>query len=365
MEKPLIWIVGKNKLKLPDDLPAQLAYMDMPLPALASLKPAQRPNACLCLDDKLLPGLMGLPCVLWGYGFSGPDGCLQENWSEFLAASQQAPDPGGWRSAIYLCVPFSYLWDDQQMYIREQVLRLGLNVELGLDAQALDEIVPHCFQETSQLLSRSKLTVHMPFMDLHPGAQDPEIAKVTQKRLQQAASVAISLKAKRAVFHLGYDARLNREQAQFVSQASQRLRPIMEKLQQAGVVPVIENVFEPDPEIILAVRQKLADLTKGAVGLCLDVGHANAFNQTSLQDWWQAFSPFLAEMHLHDNPGHDDTHEAIGSGNIDFAFLGKQLKALTNKPVYTLELRSEEALWQSLRALHNLWSGEFSNEERA
>ena len=60
-------------------------------------------------------------------------------------------------------------------------------------------------------------------------------------------------------------------------------------------------------------------------------------------------------MHLHDNPGHDDLHQAIGAGVVDYGFLGQALKAQIRKPVITLELRDEESFWQSLRILHQLW----------
>ncbi len=347
----VVWQVGEKKAR--QTPPIGVRQLISPLPALASLSFSDRPTACLCTDPELLEQLKGLPCPVWGDGFKGLEGCLQDNWPEFMAAAAAPFDPGGWCGVVYLCLPLSHLWASR--YYQQLVANLKLNLEIGFDCQALDELITNNFSKVRQMVGHGKLTAHMPFMDLHPGATDYKIAAVSVERLRQAAHAAIELEARRAVFHLGYDPRLNRESEYFVRQVCTRLAPIMQQLQKAGCLPVIENVFEPTPDVCLAARQNLEQATGHFVGLCLDVGHAQAFNNTSLRQWWDAFSPYLAEMHLHDNPGFDDLHQAIGSGVVDFRYLGEVVKSRGQRPLLTAELRCEEAFWASMRALQELW----------
>jgi sugar phosphate isomerase/epimerase len=94
------------------------------------------------------------------------------------------------------------------------------------------------------------------------------------------------------------------------------------------------------------------------------VGHALAFSATDLPHWWEACQSWLMELHLHDNSGQDDLHQAIGSGEVDFSYLGRMIKNIAPTPQFTLELRDEASFWQSLRALHELWgpAAEFIHE---
>ena len=352
----LIRVVGDGDFKPPRPMAGQAEFSLIKASDLSDLGRKPRPQACLCLQEELLPGLLGLPCPVWGHGFAGWDGCLQaDNWQEFLDAARQPLNPGGWANAIYLCMPMSYFWDNEQAYIASLVRALPVNLELGLDWRALDECWPAHQHELPELVKERKISVHMPFMGLAPGSMDPKVAGTALERLSHAGRIAVALKAEKAVFHLGYDPRLDRDSGQFIETVSRHLAPVMEELQKSGCLPVIENVFEPDPAVLLAVRREATRLTGKKVGFCLDVGHALAFTPTPLREWWQAFEPFLMEMHLHDNPGHDDLHQAIGSGQVDFAYLGRALKNRQQMPQFTLELRDEPAFWQSLRMLDRLW----------
>ncbi len=52
--------------------------------------------------------------------------------------------------------------------------------------------------------------------------------------------------------------------------------------------------------------------------ICLDVGHANCFAAYSPIEFLNRYWKNIAHFHLHDNNGSEDSHSAIGSGNIDF-----------------------------------------------
>jgi sugar phosphate isomerase/epimerase len=79
----------------------------------------------------------------------------------------------------------------------------------------------------------------------------------------------------------------------------------------------LENVFEPNPDMLCEIV--------GAVGderfkLCLDIGHsATSGAKTPMSEWIERFAPALGHVHLHNNYGDYDTHNALGLGGIDVA----------------------------------------------
>jgi sugar phosphate isomerase/epimerase len=271
-----------------------------------------------------------------------------------LAVNPSAPEYD-WQKIIYLAVPLSYFWDEEQAHIQPALAQLPVNLELGLDWITLDYHWPAKQKEIQQLCAGRGLSVHMPFMGLAPGTPDPVAAEAALVRLRQAVKPALALKSSRAVLHLGYDRRFDRDSEKFVTLFCQRMVPVIAALAEGGCQPVLENVFEPDPSLLLRVRQRFYDMGHYDVGFCLDVGHALAFSATDLPRWWEALAPALREMHLHDNPGYDDLHQAVGSGKVDFAYLGQIVGSIQPPPQFTLELRDEASFWQSLRTLHQIW----------
>ena len=130
---------------------------------------------------------------------------------------------------------------------------------------------------------------------------------------------------------------------------------MLHKLQERGCRLALENTFEPGPEPLLAVMRAL-DVEPG-VGICLDLGHVYGFSRTSLQDWWQAVSPYIIELHMHDNDGLDDRHWPVGWGKVDWRWLYESLRKMEQLPVLTLEPHNEPHMWASLRGLEKVWGG--------
>ena len=85
------------------------------------------------------------------------------------------------------------------------------------------------------------------------------------------------------------------------------------------------------------------------------MGHLNAFGDVPLREWLDALGPYLREIHLHDNDGHNDTHGPIGSGTAPFEEMFQYLSDTGMKPLITLEPHEEASLWKSLEILEQLW----------
>ncbi len=85
----------------------------------------------------------------------------------------------------------------------------------------------------------------------------------------------------------------------------------------------------------------------GETGLALDVGHAHL--NACLDKYLEL--PF-SHAHIHDNLGIDDSHSAIGLGEINFKPVMEAVRK--NNVVPVIEVNSPEAVVTSIEALKNL-----------
>jgi sugar phosphate isomerase/epimerase len=60
-------------------------------------------------------------------------------------------------------------------------------------------------------------------------------------------------------------------------------------------------------------------------------------------------TPYLAQLHIHDNSGSNDDHAPVGEGTFPFAALFALLRELNLSPLITLEPHSLDDLWKTLK----------------
>ena len=70
-----------------------------------------------------------------------------------------------------------------------------------------------------------------------------------------------------------------------------------------------------------------------------------------LDGWLEAMTPFLKQLHLHDNKGGTDEHLPVGAGAIAFDRLFSHLNDNRLKPIITVEAHKEKDLWDSIETL--------------
>ena len=250
----------------------------------------------------------------------------------------------GVRERVHVAVPFRRLLTEYWDLVASQ----GLNLELGMDHEALDRFSPDRFRETARILKERGVSVsfHAPFMDLSPGSVDPEILAVTRRRFSQLASVAAIFNPLTVVLHTGWeDDRYGWVRKPWLAAATETFLRFSEELAKTSRArPVIENVYEARPDILLELFSRL----DGAAGFCLDVGHALAFSKTPLSGWLSALGQCLEEVHAHDNHGAEDEHLAAGTGMVDFPLLLDFVHQMPAMPLFTLEAHTPEGVVQSL-----------------
>ena len=158
-------------------------------------------------------------------------------------------------------------------------------------------------------------TMHGAFYDITLFSYDPEIRRISRKRMRQSMDIARRLKVKGVVFHTNgnplvgsgdYDTWIVDETAKY-----------MEKLlkQYPDIEIYLENMFDDTPEILRRISEKLQ--TYSNYGVCLDYAHACVFGH-DFGDWVKQLSPYVRHLHINDNDLRRDLHLAVGAGLIDW-----------------------------------------------
>lgn len=229
-----------------------------------------------------------------------------------------------------------------------------LNPEIGLEGDFLWDIdIKHVEQVAQSLISNNLFcTLHAPFQDLVPGGFDTRFIDLTRKKLHKAFSLIPILKPKKIVCHLGYNPmKHSLKFKQWLDISTQTWSQLLPIAAEHNVQVMFENTYESTPEIHKAFFGQLESFHPG---FCLDTGHIIAFSKTSWQKWVEEMFPWLGHLHLHDNDGSKDSHNPVGYGVFDFAGLFNELELRNKNVSCTLEQRTPEDMYQSLKAIHSL-----------
>ncbi|MEW6387087.1 MAG: sugar phosphate isomerase/epimerase family protein [Thermodesulfobacteriota bacterium] len=255
---------------------------------------------------------------------------------------------------VQVNIPFSFLADS---YL-PKFLEGGLNPEIGLDAFSMAYYPKGTFQQIARAFKSAgrRITLHAPFQDLAPGALDEWVRNATRSRLHQAFRFLPVFKPATIVCHLGYEDRhyqWNRKEWLACSNATWQEFTKLAAAQRVTVM--LENVYETDPTLFLEV---ISRVNSPNLKVCLDVGHLLAFGGGDFTLWLETLWPVIGQLHLHDNSGEDDTHQALGTGKVPLQYVLDFMAARGSQPLITLEPHQEGSLTPSLAYLSQIWPWE-------
>ncbi len=252
---------------------------------------------------------------------------------------------------VQVNIPFSFLFSG---YL-ERFLKRGLNPEIGLDGYSLSHYPPSAFGAVGRAFRRAgrRLTLHGPFQDMLPGALDDGVLAASRSRLRQAFRYLPVFKPVAVVCHLGYEDRhygWNREE--WLGRAAATWKELSARAAAHGAMVMLENVYETDPEIFLEV---LVRVRAPNLQVCFDVGHLLAFSTGDFPHWLKTLAPVIGQLHLHDNAGDLDSHQALGTGRVPLQMVLDYLAGQKRRPLVTLEPHQEGSLTPSLEYLAGIW----------
>ena len=131
-------------------------------------------------------------------------------------------------------------------------------------------------------------------------------------RFRQTVQAALALGIRRIVVHSGYIPLVYFPEW-FIARSIEFWREFLRDAPD-GLCLALENVMEPGPDMLVQIAAAVND---PRFGLCLDVGHANTrVSETPPLDWIAPMAPWLRHVHLHNNDGDWDLHDALGQGMI-------------------------------------------------
>ncbi|MHB8880148.1 MAG: sugar phosphate isomerase/epimerase family protein [Thermodesulfovibrionales bacterium] len=249
----------------------------------------------------------------------------------------------------HIHIPFQRI-PEHLSYIRAD----RTNIELYVGAEVLDFLTPAAIRELREELDyHPSLSIHAPFMDLSPGAVDAKVREATMLRFHQVLDLAGDLRPKVVVFHSGYEKwRYGLNMDLWLEKSLQTWQPLLKIASGIGTRIAIENIFEDEPTNLRLLMEAMATAD---FGVCFDTGHFNLFAKTPLEDWMSALTPYILELHLHDNDGTADQHRPMGEGSFDFK---RFFELLNGKDcVHTLEAHSREHALRSLQYHRKLLTG--------
>lgn len=187
----------------------------------------------------------------------------------------------------------------------------------------------------------TELTLHGPFLDLNPIAFDSGIRAASRYRFAQVYDAAIELGAKKIIFHTGFI-----PYVMFLEGWSNRMADFwndyMETRKEVQIL--IENVLDPYPEPVKRVKR----LVKAPnFKLCLDIGHANCYSEKSVENWVACYGNDIGHVHIHNNDGTKDSHNALDKGTISAKNVIDEIKKKAPEATYTIECNSLEDVMRS------------------
>lgn len=226
---------------------------------------------------------------------------------------------------------------------------LGLEIAEFCTASNMDDGFPEWNARVKEEMEGIPFRIlHAPFNELFPCAVDPKARALAAERYRQAIALAKNYGAKKVVIHGGFQPYLYYP-VWYVEQSILFWKDFLKE--EPGVEIVLENVLEPEPEML---RDIAAGVDHPGFQLCLDVGHVNAYSKKSPMVWLEALAPWLNHFHIHNNDGSWDTHSPLMTGTIPMKKLLEEADRRCPEATFTLELQETEGSVRWLRENHFL-----------
>lgn len=187
-----------------------------------------------------------------------------------------------------------------------------------IDSKEFESLISeHC--EVFKDFSNGK-SLHAPFWDLNLGSKNKMIKDITMKIFQDAYKVAKKLGCSEMIVHNGFVPNTSFYDG-WVRNATAFWKEFFAD-KDDSITIMLENQCEEDCELL---RMEIDAVNDPRLKVCLDIGHANANSNMSLDDWIECLGDRIGYLHLHNNYGKkrgqpsylNDAHLGLDDGNIN------------------------------------------------
>lgn len=215
----------------------------------------------------------------------------------------------------------------------------GLGIEIAEYCTAWnmdDEFAATDASVGEKLWHNEKRILHAPFNELFPCAIDRKARALAADRYRQAIGIARGYGAGKVVIHGGYNPGIYYP-VWYVEQSILFWKEFLRE--EPGAEIVLENVLETEPRWLLDIVEGVGN---ERLGLCLDIGHVNAYSETPVMKWLELWAPYIRHFHIHNNDGSRDQHNSLQKGTVPVKELLCRAEELCPDATFTLELMKAE-----------------------
>ena len=196
-----------------------------------------------------------------------------------------------------------------------------------------------------------KISVHSPLSDVNIASYNEAMRRSSVLQIKNSIDIASTLKPGIVVVHPGHIPILGKKfEDKILKNSIESLGDCAKYASERDVMLCVENM--PDIEGLLGkdINQLDKIVEDLDTYMTLDVGHANNMKFSVSE---MLISPRIKHIHLSDNDGSFDNHNAIGSAGIDFKSLFKEINRIGYDGILVVEVKDTQAVTESLDFLKN------------
>ncbi|MGL6298801.1 MAG: sugar phosphate isomerase/epimerase family protein [Methanobacteriaceae archaeon] len=206
-----------------------------------------------------------------------------------------------------------------------------------------------------------KYAVHSPISDVNIASRNSAIRNASINEIKSSIDLANAIDSNIVVVHPGtipFIARFDIDN--LINNTKKSIIDCAEYAKDSGVIIAVENmpnmdmflykdIFELNG-LINDLRMMSNDFESSPIAMTMDIAHAHS-NGFNIND---CYFDSVKHIHLSDNDGLIDSHDSLGTGNIDFKATIDLFKNKWYNGIYTLELNNKEDILRSINYLYNI-----------
>ena len=193
-------------------------------------------------------------------------------------------------------------------------------------------------------------TIHAPFMDVNIAALGSKSRANSIEQIKDSIDLANRIDAKVVVVHPGLIPFLAREMPEEVYKVSDNsIKEIGDYSHDLGVNTTIENMPAFETMIYQDMNRLNETLVEFDMGMTFDIGHAHHSGISPDEMYFDS----IKHIHAHDNMGDEDSHLALGEGNIQLKDIITTFENKKYDGIYMIEVNNKDSIKKSLEFFKN------------
>jgi len=197
-----------------------------------------------------------------------------------------------------------------------------------------------------------KLTVHSPLSDINLASHNQLIRNSSITAVKRSMDRAVEWNADLVVVHPGSMPIMGKKISDSILKYNlESLVECADYAQDLGIYMCVENMPVIEGLLYQDLNELNSLLEEIEVYMTLDVGHAHnsGFSSSQMFDY-----PLIKHVHLSDNDGTFDQHNALGTGNIDFNSIFKNMAEAQYDGIVMVEVKDPQDVIQSLTFIEKM-----------